>query len=63
MHIFWDNVLRTKDDIISLCKTIGKPFAYGMGVSVARQHTDDELKDIVDAVHKAGYFIVFDGNY
>ena len=45
----------SKEAILSHCEKVGKPFIYGMGNPTA--FTDSELKEIVDAVHSAGYWI------
>lgn len=45
----------TKEDILAKCELYGKPFIYGM--SNVNNFSDSELKDIVKAVHEAGYWI------
>lgn len=45
----------SKEAILNHCENVGKPFIYGMGNPTA--FTDSELKEIVDAVHSAGYWI------
>ena len=45
----------SKEAILNHCEKVGKPFIYGMGNPTA--FTDSELKEIVDAVHSAGYWI------
>ena len=45
----------TKEDILAKCELYGKPFIYGM--SNVKNFSDSELKDIVKAVHEAGYWI------
>ena len=45
----------SKEAILNHCKNVGKPFIYGMGNPT--DFTDSELKEIVDAVHSAGYWI------
>ena len=45
----------TKEDILAYCETVGKPFIYGMANPTA--FTDEELRDIVETLHAAGYWI------
>ena len=54
----------TKQEIIDVCESYGKPFIYGMSNPTA--FTDVELKDIVDTLHELGYWIgtsYLDGNW
>lgn len=45
----------TKEDILAYCESVGKPFIYGMSNPTA--FTDAQLKEIINAVHEAGYWI------
>lgn len=47
--------LSTKEDIVSYCDSVGKPMIYGM--SNYNSFTDEQLIDIVETLHKKGYFI------
>lgn len=45
----------TKEAILAACEEAGAPFIYGMANPT--DFTDEELKDITNAVHKAGFMI------
>jgi hypothetical protein len=51
----------TKDLILDRCRAFGVPYIYGMANPTS--FTDAELKDIVNALHKEGYWIAFAGCY
>lgn len=63
LHIYWDGTNRTSSEILEICNRYKPPFMYGMGVNVARQKTDEQLKEIVTLLHDNGYLIVSDVNY
>lgn len=45
----------TKQEIIDVCNSYGRPFIYGMGNP--NNFTDEELKDIVETLHSNGFWI------
>ena len=45
----------TKQEIIDYCDNVGKPLIYGM--SNFANFTDEQLADIVETLHKKGYYI------
>ena len=45
----------TKAEIVEECEGYGKPFIYGMQNPTS--FTDEQLRDIVDTLHKKGYWI------
>lgn len=53
--------LTTKEDILALCDSYGKPYMYCMANPTA--FTDTELVEIVDLLHTNGYLIGFAGSY
>lgn len=68
LHIYWDSNFptKTKDEIISACTAIGAPMMYGVGTQAAVTRYNNgqgDLVDIIESLHKLGYYIVFDGNY
>ena len=46
----------TKDAILARCETVGKPYIYSMA-EPSHRFTDEELVDIVKALHNAGYYV------
>ncbi|MBR6288237.1 MAG: hypothetical protein IKR19_02700 [Acholeplasmatales bacterium] len=54
--IIYDWVTKsTKQDIVDYCESIGKPFIYGMANPT--DFSDSDLQDIVNTLHKMGYWI------
>lgn len=47
--------LNTKEEILQYCKSVGKPFIFGM--ENTGSFTDSELKEIIELLHKNGYMI------
>lgn len=45
----------TKEEILAQCEKIGRPYIYSM--ANPGDFTDEQLIDIVNALHKAGYYI------
>lgn len=46
----------TKEAILARCETVGKPYIYSMA-EPSHRFTDEELVDIVKALHNAGYYV------
>ena len=47
--------LSTKQKIVDYCESIGKPFIYSMANPT--DFTDEQLQDIINTLHKKGYWI------
>ena len=47
--------LTTKEEILALCNSYGRPFIYGM--ANPSSFTDEQLKEIVALLHENGYWI------
>lgn len=47
--------------ILAVCNKYGAPFIYA--INNVTRFSDDELKNIVDTLHKKGYFVGFAGSY
>jgi hypothetical protein len=53
--------LSTKEEILALCETFGKPYMYCMANPT--DFTDSELLEIVGLLHTNGYWIGYAGSY
>lgn len=51
----WKSNLTTKEDILQYCKTIGKPFIYGLGN--LSDFVDSDLIDLVNTLHDNGFWL------
>ena len=47
--------LTTKDEIVSYCESVGRPFIYGM--SNPSYFSDEQLRDIVGELHRRGFWV------
>ena len=53
--ILWYGSLSSKAAILAKCNEYGRPFIFSMGNTSS--FTDDQLSEIVDALHNEGYYI------
>ena len=53
--------LTTKEEILALCESYGKPYMYCMANPTS--FTDSQLTEIVSLLHENGYWIGFAGSY
>ncbi len=57
----WGSSSATKDDILAVCDSIGAPMMYA--INNTSRFTVDELREIIDEVHKRGCLIGWAGCY
>lgn len=63
IHIYWDHTKRTPTEALALANKYGRPFIYGIDTDLANKMNDEEIKGIIDILHRNGYIVMNNGNY